>query len=111
MYCAEALIMLDRPLLPFISPAVLKDLTTQDLEQHATPGWLCTSLELAKAIFYYNGAVCSIMNENDLDAGRLLAQAFHPDIMSYVMKLKVYLDYNSRSPDLARNLTLLDHRG
>lgn len=112
MYCAEALIMMDRAqqVFPYMNPALLKELNAQDFESH-TAGWQCTSLELTKAIFHYNTAVSLVMNgHSNNKAGAMLAKCNHPEILDHVMKLKVYLDLYFGNADLPRNLALIEDK-
>lgn len=54
MYCAEAVVMMDRAhrVFPFINPTLFKEFnSTQD-----------NSMELTQAIFYYNSSVSLVMN-------------------------------------------------
>lgn len=115
MHCAEALIMMDRAqqVFPYMNPALLNDFDPQDFESHTSPGWQCTSFELAKAIFHYNSSVSLVMINSagtHSKAGALLAKCNHPDILDRVMKLKVYLDLYFKSADLPRNLALIEDK-
>lgn len=107
--------MMDRPqqVFPYMNPALLKDYNPQDFESHTSPGWQCTSFELAKAIFNYNSSVSLVMMNSTAahsKAGAMLAKCNHPDILDHVMKLKVYLDLYYGSADLPRNLALIEDK-
>lgn len=111
MYCAESLLMMDRAqqVFPYMNPSLLKELRPMDFESHSS-GWQGSSLELVTAIFHYNSSVVSLMMNSLSKAGVMLAKSNHPDIIDKTMKLKVYLDLCCGSPDLPRNLALIEDK-
>lgn len=95
---------------PHVNPKLLDDLDHPKDFSQASPGWQCSSLELTKAIFFYNTSVTLVMMRDYSRGAVLLSKCNHPDIIDHVMKLKVYLDLCMGSTDLPRNLALIEDK-
>jgi CCR4-NOT transcription complex subunit 10 len=110
LYCAESLIMLDRPTeaLSFLEPKFIKDLKSEDFETRSSPNWNVNSCEAAQAILTYNLAV-SLIIHGDLEAGKTVMTACnHTIVFPYLKKLKMFTELAAGNIENCRIMIKID---
>lgn len=93
-YCAEALMMLDRPTeaRPYLDPKFIADLKADDFIQRNTTDSKISCVEAAQTIMKYNLAVLLVLN-NDLDmAKQVLATCTHPSVLNQIKMLRMFIE-------------------
>lgn len=111
LYCAEALVMLDRPAdaRKFLEPKFVKELREEDFIQRGAPDWPINTRDAAHAILTYNLAV-GFMLDADFERARavLAACAPHPLVERHVKAAQLYLELQAGNLELCRLMVRQD---
>lgn len=110
LYCAEALIMLDRTAeaRAFLDPKFIAELKEDDFIQRSSADWKISSLDAAQCIMKYNLAVLLVLN-NDLDtAKQVLATCTHPIVFNQIKILRMFIELEAGNYDNCRQLIRMD---
>nr|XP_019549344.2 CCR4-NOT transcription complex subunit 10 [Aedes albopictus] len=94
MYCAEALIMMDRipEALVYLDPKRMQDFKGEDFTTRASPNWNMNSLEAAQSVMHYNLAV-TLFTMGDYEKGKICMSACtHPVVVPHLKMLKMYYE-------------------
>lgn len=105
LYCAEAMIMLDRvtEACMFLEPKFIKTLNGKDFE---TRNWHIKTLEAGQAVLTYNLAVTLAIQGDFKLAKKILYACKHPAIFNHYKLLETYLDLQSNGMEVSETLVL-----
>lgn len=95
LYCAEALIMLDRvpDARKYLEPKFIKELKEDDFIQRGTPDWPINTVDGAHAILTYNLAVTFLLQGEYEVARSVLTQCqHHPLVGRHVKAALLYVE-------------------
>lgn len=110
LYCAEALIMLDRPAEArvYLDPKFIANLKEDDLIQRSSPDWNVGSLDAAQCIMRYNLAVLLVLNDDLEGAKTIMATCTHPLVFNQMKMLRMFIELESGKHDNFRQLIRTD---
>lgn len=95
LYCAEALIMLDRVLeaRQFLEPKFIKELKEDDFVHRGSPDWPINTVDGAHAILTYNLAVTFLLQDEWELARKALAKCHkHRLVQNHVKLALLYME-------------------
>lgn len=94
MYCAEALVMMDRvpEALVYLEPKRIDDLRGDDFTTRGSPNWNMNSLEAAQSVMNYNLAVTLFAIGDYEKAKRYMNACIHPVVLPHLKMLKMYAE-------------------
>jgi hypothetical protein len=97
MYCAEALIMMDRiqESLMYLDPKFIKELKSDDFETRGSPDWKVTSADAAQSVMFFNLSVALITAGEYEMAKTALISCKHPIIFTNLKMLKMYMELHA----------------
>lgn len=105
LYCAEALIMLDRVLdaRKFLEPKFIQELKEDDFVHRGGPDWPINTVDGAHAILTYNLAVTFLL-QGEWDVARTaLAQCHqHPLVLKHVKLALLYMELQAGNVENCR---------
>lgn len=111
LYCAEALIMLDRvqDARKFLEPKFIKELREDDFIHRGSPDWPVTTLDGAHAILTYNLAVTFLLSGEFEVARSVLAQCqHHPLVVRHVKAAMLYMELQAGNVEHCRMMIRVD---
>lgn len=111
LYCAEALIMLDRLLdaRKYLEPKFIKELKEDDFVHRGAPDWPINTVDAAHAILTYNLAVTYLLSGDTEVARSVLAQCqHHPFVERQAKAAKLYLELQAGNLDVCRIMIRVD---
>lgn len=111
LYCAEALIMLDRVLdaRKYLEPKFIKELKEDDFIQRGTPDWPISAVDGAHAILTYNLAVTFLLQGEYEVARSVLTQCqHHPLVARHVKAALLYVELQAGNVDHCKMMIRLD---
>lgn len=107
MYCAEALIMLNKPAeaCMYLEPKFIKELKGEDFE---TKNWVANSLEAAQAILTYNLSVTLALQGEFILSKKIMTACKHSIVFTRLKILKMYLELQSGNLENCKLMIRLD---
>lgn len=110
LYCAEALIMLDRcdEARAYLEPEFITELKEDDFIKRASPDWDASSMEAAQAILEYNLTVLLVLRGDIEHARTIVGRTKHAVIITHLKMLTVYIELRSGNIEKCRSLVRID---